>query len=747
MIAFNGSCSGLRRIRNRFGVAGLALWVLCGGWPSWLMIQCASGAPVKFIEVRASLAAGGDEVLAKTIDGVDASAQGWSLGPGNCLLPRPPDAALGAGPLKSQTAIFIPDAPVDAKRFEFALYFLSGSADKAMAQFALFVTTDAEPMENGKWERVQIERTSATNCRLEQVSENQLWAVERQITTADDVRDPVYHVTARWPGGSVTGFRLDTIPVVRPNEDLLRMSWAADGDFVLTEFHVEALSETNTNIAHGARVTASHLLTGNMPPGNLTDGVPSTYAHPWQPDLGATFYFEIDLGRVVVLDHIALRGRGDNVALDRLSQVRLRLYQDPPESGAAVGWEAHVRADGSHPSNGGVDVLSGVSGSGKFRGRYLRVSSDSPVPLSPQLAEVEVYEERTLTLRSVAGDGRSLPVERPLRVPAGTRMLNMDLVIPSVATREAPFRWRLAGYHDQWQNESSLRFDVACAAAGQYVFQAQTLHSDGVFDCTVFELPVTVRSPFTQTPLFYAMVLVACMVLGWLLMRRISRRKIARMQAETALLQERGRIARDMHDDVGACLSQLSVLQEMFARDYQFPAEARADLQQLALTARHAVSSLHEVIWTINPKHDHLESLADHLLDYADKYLAPLEIHCRVDAPESWPPVVIRSQVRRNLVLAFKEALQNVAKHAHAAEVRIAMAVTDGELAVTVADNGIGLGQSVDGPGGDGLDNMKNRLFEIHGSCRIRTGLQGGTEVIFRIPIHRHVTHFAPCNR
>lgn len=735
MVASNDSCSGLRRFRKSLDISRLALCVLCGGWLSWLLVQSASGAPVKFIEVRASMAAGGDEVLAKTIDGVDASAQGWSLGQGNCLLPRPPDAAIGAGPLKSQTAIFIPDVPVDAKRFEFALYFLSGSADKAMAQFALFVTTDAEPMENGKWERVQVERTSATNCRLEQVSENQLWAVEKQITTAEDVRDPVYHVTARWPGGSVTGFRLDAIPVVRPNEDMLRMSWAADGDFVLTEFHVDALSETNTNIAHGARVTASHLLTGNMPPGNLTDGVPSTYAHPWQPDLGSTFYFEIDLGRVAVLDHIALRGRGDNVALDRLSQVRLRLYQDPPESGAAVGWEAHVRADDSHPSNGGVDVLSGDSGSGKFRGRYLRISSDSRVPLSPQLAEVEVYEARTLSLRSAAGDGRSLYVERPLRVPAGTRMLNMDLVIPSVATREAPFRWRLAGYHDQWQNESSLRFDVACAAAGQYVFQAQTLHSDGVFDATVFELPVTVRSPFTQTPLFYVTALFACLFLGWLLMRRISRRKIARMRAETALLQERGRIARDMHDDVGACLSRLSVLQETFARDYQFPAGAREDLHQLAVTARQAVGSLHEVIWTINPKHDSLESLADYLLDYADKYLTPLEIHCRIAAPDHWPPVVVRSQMRRNLVLAFKEALQNVVKHARATEVRIAMEVADYELTVTVVDNGTGLPQTV--ASGDGLDNMHSRLKEIQGSCKVNPGPHGGTQVTFRIPIAR----------
>lgn len=98
--------------------------------------------------------------------------------------------------------------------------------------------------------------------------------------------------------------------------------------------------------------------------------------------------------------------------------------------------------------------------------------------------------------------------------------------------------------------------------------------------------------------------------------------------------------------------------------------------------------------------------------------------------------MVIRSQVRRDLVLAFKESLQNIAKHARATEARITMAVTDGELTVTVADNGIGFGQSTDGSGGDGLDNMRNRLIEIHGSCRISTSMQGGTEVTFRISIN-----------
>ena len=128
------------------------------------------------------------------------------------------------------------------------------------------------------------------------------------------------------PPAPVSGFRLDAIPVERPNENDKCMSWSADGDFVLTELRVEALSDTNTNIARGARVKASHLLPGNMTPAALTDGMPSTYAHPWQADLGPAFFFEIDLGRVARLDRIGLRGRGDSVALERCSRLVVRKW-------------------------------------------------------------------------------------------------------------------------------------------------------------------------------------------------------------------------------------------------------------------------------------------------------------------------------------------------------------------------------------------------------------------------------------
>ena len=107
-------------------------------------------------------------------------------------------------------------------------------------------------------------------------------------------------------------------------------------------------------------------------------------------------------------------------------------------------WEGMDRADGSHPDLGAVDTMRADMGTGEFRGQYLGSSSDSPVPCSPQLAEVEVYESRTPEIVSVLADGREIPLTGLWLVPAGVRRLALRL--PSAgrpAARRGPFRWRV----------------------------------------------------------------------------------------------------------------------------------------------------------------------------------------------------------------------------------------------------------------------------------------------------------------
>ncbi|MFO1529924.1 MAG: hypothetical protein U1F77_09405 [Kiritimatiellia bacterium] len=194
--------------------SALAARILCA-----IIAVSAPAAPVQFTSVRASSAAGGDSALRLTIDGVESSARGWSLRPEHSLISAGEGRNLGPDSLKRQEILFIPSAPVEAGRLEFSLFFLCGAADKALAQFSLSATTDPQPSFASDWQRLNIERFTATNTSLEQVSENQLRAVGKPPAAPGAVRDPVYTVTAVRQGGAATAFRLEAIPVGRPGEN------------------------------------------------------------------------------------------------------------------------------------------------------------------------------------------------------------------------------------------------------------------------------------------------------------------------------------------------------------------------------------------------------------------------------------------------------------------------------------------------------------------------------------------------
>jgi len=228
----------------------------------------------------------------------------------------------------------------------------------------------------------------------------------------------------------------------------------------------------------------------------------------------------------------------------------------------------------------------------------------------------------------------------------------------------------------------------------------------------------------------------AALLLGVQLSRSISRRRIAALEAQTALAEERSRIARDMHDEVGARLAQLAVLQDVFAREHPMPKSAQESVRQLASVARQAVASLDEVVWMVDPQNDTLASTAEHLAQYATDYLAPLKISCRLEAPIEWPKLEIRAQVRHELILAFKEALQNVVKHAAATRVTLTLRHEDGQFLVRLTDNGRGMVHlDPSAAGHDGLRNMSARLGSIDGTCEIQSSTTGGTTVELRVPL------------
>ncbi len=696
-------------------------WLAAIGWAVLAWSAPARGARIPLAGVEASYGEAKTARLPQVIDGRDTGRLGWSV------FPRTGEAH----------ALFVRTAePVRARAFDLTFCFLSGLPKRYFGSFALSYTTDAKPSLEGKWERVVPTGFTATGTTLTLAEDGRLTAsgVDSMIG------DAIFQIRVEAPQQAVTGFRVEVFPFERPDIPGPRVAWGEYKDFCLTEFRVEAVTNNTTNIALGRAARASGPLWADLSASVLTDGMPGSFNHPAQPAPGPDFYFEIDLGNVQALDHLALRSRGDGYAPDRMSRVQLRLYDRDPGTKAAPAWEAMDRADGTYPSPGAVDVVRMAQGHGAGVGRYLRISSDSQVAFSPQLAEVEVYPVLTAQVESVQADGRPLNFASGMEVPPGTAVLRIALTIPGSGLPDRlPIRWRLRGLHDDWQETDQRIVEITRPPAGAYQFEAQVGHTDREWDASALHLSVVVARHFWETPAFY--VAAAGLAIGGtlLILRQAARRReaarLAAQRYEAALVEERTRIARDMHDEVGARLSQLALMQDLIVRRHALPPDTERSLRELAVSTRETVNALDQVVWAVNPLHDTLVGLAEYLSYAASSYFAPLDIACRLDAPYEWPEVVVRAQVRNQLILAFREALQNIVKHAGARTVTLTLRYEASQFTVVLTDDGRGLPPDLSGSGKEGLHNMKARLASIGGASEVRRRPEGGTEVRFQAPL------------
>jgi signal transduction histidine kinase len=207
------------------------------------------------------------------------------------------------------------------------------------------------------------------------------------------------------------------------------------------------------------------------------------------------------------------------------------------------------------------------------------------------------------------------------------------------------------------------------------------------------------------------------------------RRQTERMERRAALERERARIAKDIHDDLGSSLTLIAVLGDL-AREQHNPERT----EKISSTARQAVKSLDEIVWAVNPRNDSLAQLIDYTGQFAVDYLRAAGVRCLLDVPDQVPPRELPSNVRHDVFLVVKEALQNIVKHARATEVWLRVTVDSPGVRVVISDNGQGFASEPDDALADGLRNMRQRLEGIGGRLQIQSRVGTGTEVRLEFP-------------
>jgi signal transduction histidine kinase/ligand-binding sensor domain-containing protein len=315
------------------------------------------------------------------------------------------------------------------------------------------------------------------------------------------------------------------------------------------------------------------------------------------------------------------------------------------------------------------------------------------------------------------------------------------------APEKVRFRYKLEPLDKDWQEAGSRRSAYySHLPPGDYRFHVIAANNDGVWNTVGATLAVRVIPAFWQTWWFLA----ACVlmiggattgVVRYVEVRKLHRR-MELLEQQHAVERERARIAKDIHDDLGASLTQITLLSELARTDLKRPVQAEEHIRQISGTARELTRAMDEIVWAVNPQNDTLEDLLTYTVKFAQEHLGLARIRCRIDVPAKLPPMHLSAEVRHNLFLAIKEAINNVAKHSKATEAWLRLRSSDHSFVVEIEDNGCGIPESVASgrlaglttPGShNGLRNMQRRLAEIGGTFEIVGRPAGGTLVRMRV--------------
>ena len=208
--------------------------------------------------------------------------------------------------------------------------------------------------------------------------------------------------------------------------------------------------------------------------------------------------------------------------------------------------------------------------------------------------------------------------------------------------------------------------------------------------------------------------------------------RVRALEMQTALEQERTRIARNIHDELGARVTKISSLAE--AGPNEMPPETKRKLQEISQASQQLVRSLDETVWTVNPGNDSLANLLDYITHFAEEFFRDTPLHCQLKIPVDVPEQPMSTELRHSLLAMVKEILNNALKHSAAQNIVISARLDGGRLWLEMQDDGRGFSVA-DAAGGNGLSNLRSRAGQINASVKIKSEPGKGTTVRIGAPL------------
>ncbi|MEO7933113.1 MAG: two-component regulator propeller domain-containing protein [Chthoniobacterales bacterium] len=359
------------------------------------------------------------------------------------------------------------------------------------------------------------------------------------------------------------------------------------------------------------------------------------------------------------------------------------------------------------------------------------------------LQSAKPVESKPLLIEEVKIGGVSVmrSNNKKLVIPPRPSSLQIRYASPQfTAPEEIRFRYRLIqSGEEEWINAGSERTATFThLPAADYRFEVAATDLAGTWLPTV-SLEVTIQPAWWETIWFrFAAGLTCALGLALLVRYVVNRRmqtRMRRLEQENAVERERTRIARDMHDQVGANLTQIALFAGLAESESEKESPGAAHAARAAASAHQAINALDEIVWAVNPRHDNLPSLLDYLGQRTVDYLHGIGIRCILDLPHNPPPLPLPADYRHHFFLIVNEALNNAVRHAAPHEIRMKIQIYDSALTVEIADDGQGFSEDKIQSGSNGLINMRERAAALNGTCQIESQPGHGTRLRFDLPL------------
>jgi signal transduction histidine kinase/ligand-binding sensor domain-containing protein len=313
------------------------------------------------------------------------------------------------------------------------------------------------------------------------------------------------------------------------------------------------------------------------------------------------------------------------------------------------------------------------------------------------------------------------------------RFRGIDYTNPS----KVSYAYKMEGWDDDWIYSNQLHEErYSNLPPGKYQFKIRAANSSGVWNKDTYSVVVNINPPFWKTWWFYtlsaAVIVLTIIIITRFLSQQKLKIRVAELEKQKEIDKERQRISREMHDDIGAGLTQITLMTESVKQKAGI--HKQKELDDIAGTSRKLVGNMSEIIWSLNPENKTINHLMAYLREQLNKLLEYAGLEYSILLPESNKDILLTNEQRRNILLATKEIVNNVIKHSHAKLVIVKSFIDNNRLSFEIGDDGKGFDLSKK-YSGNGLHNIRHRVEELKGNLIIDSQPGKGARFIFSIPL------------